>query len=76
MTMSVNVSAKQFRQDDFVDTVLEAVTQHQIQPGSLKLELTESLLLDNVEQTITRMHILRSYGICFSLMISEPATRP
>lgn len=67
MTMSVNVSAKQFRQDDFVDTVLEAVTQHQIQPGSLKLELTESLLLDNVEQTITRMHILRSYGICFSL---------
>jgi hypothetical protein len=33
--------------------------------------LTESLLLDNVEQTITRMHILRSYGICFSWMISN-----
>jgi EAL domain-containing protein (putative c-di-GMP-specific phosphodiesterase class I) len=76
MTMSVNVSAKQFRQDDFVDTVLEAVTQHQIQPGSLKLELTEACcwtMLSKPSQGCTFCVLMEFVSLW---MISEPATRP
>lgn len=67
LVLSVNVSAKQFRQDDFVDQVLTAVHEHQINPKRLKLEITESMFLEDVENTIAKMNILRRAGISFSL---------
>jgi diguanylate cyclase (GGDEF)-like protein/PAS domain S-box-containing protein len=67
LTLSVNVSAKQFRQKDFVSNVQLIVQQHNINPEKLKLELTESLLLDNIDETITRMNSLAVMGIQFSL---------
>ena len=67
LTLSINVSAKQFRQVDFVAQVQAAVLRHGINPLKLKLELTESMLLDNVEVTINTMQTLKAIGIHFSL---------
>lgn len=67
LILSINVSAKQFQQADFVAKVEAALQSHAIEPGRLKLELTESMLLSDVEDTITKMTALNSIGICFSL---------
>ena len=67
LTLSVNVSAKQFRQPDFADQVRELISRHAINPKLFKLELTESLLLDNVEDTINTMNELHDIGVNFSL---------
>ncbi|MEQ1599542.1 MAG: PAS domain S-box protein [Methylotenera sp.] len=67
LTLSINVSAKQFRQTDFVQQVRAAVERHAIDPMQLKLELTESLLLDNIEDTVVSMTALGEIGVQFSL---------
>ena len=67
LTLSVNVSAKQFRQPDFVTQVKTAIQHHAINPMLLKFELTESILLENIEDTITTMNALKDVGIRFSL---------
>jgi diguanylate cyclase (GGDEF)-like protein/PAS domain S-box-containing protein len=67
LTISVNVSAKQFRQADFVRSVKAALAFYDISPKLLKLELTESLLLENIEDTIFKMNELKELGIMFSL---------
>ena len=67
LVLAVNVSAKQFRQADFVSQVRVALQQHAINPGLLKLELTESSLLDNIEDTIATMNKLHEVGVQFSL---------
>lgn len=67
LTLSVNVSAKQFRQPDFVSQVKRAVERHGINPMLLKLELTESMLLDQIELTIDTMNALKDIGVRFSL---------
>jgi diguanylate cyclase (GGDEF)-like protein len=66
-SLSVNVSAKQFHQEYFVDQVKTAILYHGISPALLKLELTESMLLKDVESTIETMQALRKIGIQFSL---------
>ncbi|MDD2834018.1 MAG: EAL domain-containing protein [Methylotenera sp.] len=66
-TLSVNVSAKQFRQPDFVSQVQAAIKRHDINPMCLKLELTESMLLEHMAQTIATMNALKEIGVCFSL---------
>jgi diguanylate cyclase (GGDEF)-like protein/PAS domain S-box-containing protein len=67
LVLSVNVSAKQFRQADFVAQVQAAVQRHAINPTLLKLELTESLLLENVEDVIATMSLLKGIGVRFAL---------
>nr|WP_314547174.1 EAL domain-containing protein [uncultured Massilia sp.] len=67
LTVAVNVSARQFRQDDFVARLLEILATSGADPRRLKLELTESVLLTDVEDTIARMQSLKGYGIGFSL---------
>jgi EAL domain-containing protein (putative c-di-GMP-specific phosphodiesterase class I) len=67
LTLAVNVSAKQFRQLDFVAQVQAAVQRHAIDPKLLKLELTESLLQENIEETIAIMTLLHVIGVQFSL---------
>ncbi|MES2041906.1 MAG: EAL domain-containing protein, partial [Pseudomonadota bacterium] len=66
-TLAVNVSARQFRQNDFVTLVLDNISHYQIDASKLKLELTESLLVDNVEETIDKMNQLKARGVGFSL---------
>ena len=67
LVLAVNVSAKQFRQEDFVALVKNAVQRHAINPKLLKLELTESLLLETIEDTIATMNELNEIGVQFSL---------
>ena len=67
LTLAVNVSAHQFRQADFVDQVLTVLDHTGADPCRLKLELTESLLVSNVEDIITKMTVLKAKGVSFSL---------
>ena len=67
LTLAVNVSARQFVQASFVEQVLENVARFNISPQLLKLELTEGLLLENIEMVIEKMALLRSKGVLFAL---------
>ncbi len=67
LTMAVNVSARQFHHKDFVDQVLATLEHCGADPKRLKLELTESLLLSDVEDTIVKMTTLKEAGVSFSL---------
>jgi diguanylate cyclase (GGDEF)-like protein/PAS domain S-box-containing protein len=67
LTISVNVSPVQFNQANFVDDVLKIVQESQINPRRLKLELTESSLLKNVDQSIEKMQALQEQGIDFAM---------
>ena len=67
VSVSVNVSGRQMRQANFVQEVLEVLAQTGAPPERLKLEITESLLLVNKEDTIAKMDALKARGVGFSL---------
>ncbi len=67
LSISVNVSVRQFKDPDFVNQVLEILHVTGANPHNLKLELTESLLAENVEEVISEMQALRPQGIHFAL---------
>jgi diguanylate cyclase (GGDEF)-like protein/PAS domain S-box-containing protein/hemerythrin-like metal-binding protein len=67
LILSVNVSAKQFRQIDFAEQVQASLMRHDINPALLKLEITESVLLDDIESIIVTMNTLNKIGVRFSL---------
>jgi diguanylate cyclase (GGDEF)-like protein/PAS domain S-box-containing protein len=67
LSIAVNVSARQFREPDFVDGVLAVINRTGARADRLKLELTESVLVDNVEDIIEKMSALRAHGVTFSL---------
>lgn len=66
-TLSVNVSARQFRHPEFVQQTFAMLARHGASAERLRLELTESMLFDDVAQTIERMGTLRARGVGFSL---------
>lgn len=66
LQLSVNVSAHQFNKPNFVELVTTVLTDSAIRPSCLKLEVTESLLLD-VANAIAKMHALREWGVKFSM---------
>jgi len=61
--ISVNVSAKQLARTDFVDVVMNAIEQHQIPPSRLKIEITESIMMGDIELSISYLEKLRQYGV-------------
>ena len=65
--VAVNISALQFRQPEFVEQVLAALSRAGTNPKTLKLELTESMLAENLDEVITKMTELKSHGLSFSL---------
>ncbi len=67
LVLAVNVSAVQFHQADFVETVLATIKRTRANPQRLKIELTESLLVSNITETIEAMHRLKDRGVGFSL---------
>jgi EAL domain-containing protein (putative c-di-GMP-specific phosphodiesterase class I) len=67
LTLSVNVSSKQFHQVDFVDKVRYILSRYTFNLSCLKLELTESLLVQNIEQVVENMRQLSDLGIKISL---------
>ena len=67
LTVAVNVSARQFQQDNFVEAVLATLSRTRATPRLLKLELTESMLVEDVEAVIAKMGALKAKGVGFSL---------
>ncbi len=67
LSIAVNVSARQFKQDGFVAQVRDAIARHGIAPERLKLELTESMLLDDIDVMIDKMASLKEAGVGLEL---------
>ncbi len=67
LTLAINVSARQFHQADFAAQLRSALERHHLDASGLKLELTESAILGDIDTTIERMHQLRELGIRFAL---------
>jgi diguanylate cyclase (GGDEF)-like protein len=67
LQIAINVSACQFHDPSFVEQVSEILQRHQIKPGQLKFELTESLVLSNVEEAVIKMQALKALGVRFSI---------
>jgi diguanylate cyclase (GGDEF)-like protein/PAS domain S-box-containing protein len=67
LTLAVNVSPRQFRQIDFVQEVKAVLARTGAQPGKVKLELTEGLMVSNIEDVIAKMLELKALGVGFSL---------
>lgn len=67
LRLAVNVSPLQFRQPDFVDQVKAALQKNAIDASQLKIELTESMMFDNIEDTIAKMQKLKEVGVLFSM---------
>jgi diguanylate cyclase (GGDEF)-like protein/PAS domain S-box-containing protein len=67
LSIAVNVSVRQFRHNDFVDEVMQAIAHADVEPQKLKLELTESLLADGIEVTVAKMGSLKEMGVTLSL---------
>jgi len=67
ISIAINISAKQFSQDDFVDRIGQYLKNYNVNPSMIKLELVESLLLDDVDNVIAKMEHLRKLGIKLSL---------
>ncbi len=67
LTIAVNVSTHQFYQNDFVEQVIEVLERTGANPQLLKLELTESVLISNIDNIIAKMAALKARGVGFSL---------
>ena len=67
LSIAVNISALQFRQPTFIENVLEILSRTGANPGNLRLELTESMLVENFEDIVAKMTRLKEHGLRFSL---------
>jgi predicted signal transduction protein with EAL and GGDEF domain len=67
LQLAVNVSARQFRQPGFVAQVQAILAASAVNPARLKLELTESVVLEDVEDTIRKMQTIKRFGVSFSM---------
>jgi diguanylate cyclase (GGDEF)-like protein/PAS domain S-box-containing protein len=67
LQLAVNVSARQFGEKNFANDLQALISRTRIRPEKLKLELTESVVLDNVDETIVKMRSIRELGIVFSM---------
>ncbi len=67
MNVSVNISARQFNQRNFVQTVADALSVSGFAPGHLDLEITESVVMADAEEAIKKMHKLKELGVKFSV---------
>lgn len=67
ITISVNVSIPQFRRGNFVDTVLNAIQSHKVQPNKLELEITENILMDDPQVVIDALIKLKNHNISIAL---------
>ena len=67
LTIAINVSVQQFAREDFVESVLRTMQQFNVRPQLLELEITESLLLRNVDDTTSCMKRFRAAGLTLSI---------
>lgn len=67
ITLSVNVSALQFKNKSFVKTLMHLLEDYRMPPEMLELEITESVFIDDIDDVIEKMNILRESGVRFSM---------
>lgn len=67
MVLSLNISALQYKRPDFVSHLFELLEKYRVNPGDIELEITESVLIDDFEQVVEKLHIIKDYGIKISL---------
>ena len=67
MILSINISALQYKRDDFIDNLLQFVKEYSVKPEEIELEITETVLIDDFKAVIDKMLILREYGFRVSL---------
>lgn len=67
LTLSVNVSARQFHDPQFIPLVCQLLEKYRLPRGKLRLELTETMMVDDMDKTISSMNVLREKGVHFSL---------
>jgi diguanylate cyclase (GGDEF)-like protein/PAS domain S-box-containing protein len=65
--IAINISPKQFHQADFVSVICKILEQHTIQPNRIILEITEGVFIQNLEEAIGKMNVLREYNFSFSI---------
>ncbi|MBA1202185.1 PAS domain S-box protein [Pseudomonas capeferrum] len=66
-SLCVNISPRQFRQNDFVERVLRSLDDSDLPRHMLKLEITEGIVIQNIEDTINKMRELKRYGVSFAM---------
>ena len=67
VVVSINVSALQFQQGDFVERVASAIADAGLDPSLLELELTESILIKDINETLSRLHALAALGVSLAI---------
>lgn len=67
LTIAVNVSAQQFKLCNFVESVAKILRDHNVDASLLKLELTESVVLSDVTDVVSKMHALKTLGVQLSM---------
>lgn len=65
--MSINISALQYKKEDFVDFLLSVLNKYKVRPSEVELEITESVLIDDFEAVSEKLKLLRGYGVRISL---------
>ncbi len=67
LVISLNISAIQYKRPDFVYNLLSILKKYQVNPEEIELEITESVLIDDFESVLEKLHVLKEYGIKISL---------
>ena len=67
MILSINISAIQYKKEDFVSRVLHVLKKYEVSPREIELEITESFLIDDMSDVKDKLYILQEYGIRVSL---------
>lgn len=66
-SLCVNISPRQFRQNDFVERVEHSLKQYQLPHSLLKLEITEGIVIQNLDDTVVKMRRLKKLGVSFAM---------
>lgn len=67
MVLSLNISALQYKRPDFVNNLFGLLESYQVNPKDIELEITESVLIDDFDQVVEKLHVIKDYGIKISL---------
>lgn len=67
MILSINISAVQYKQPDFVNNLLNILQKYHVEPKEVELEITETILVEDFDEVVQKLHILRDYGLKISL---------
>ncbi len=64
---AINISAKQLAKNDFIEWILKLLTRYELETNDIEIEITESVALNNMEDTVYKIHRLKGMGVTFSL---------